>query len=304
MSKTVAFKRILTYAWLSFRRNGWLSAATILVMMLTLFVIGGLLLVSIIANTVLNDLEQKIDVSMSFRRGTQEATILAIKHEVEALSTVREVNYVSPEEALADFRERHKDDPTVLASLEELGDENPLPATLNIKARNPNDFAGIAKFLDGKNFPGIEKINYFENQKVIERLSAVVRGVRSLGVAAVLVLGFVAVLVAFNTVRLAIYTAREEIGIMRLVGATNWYVRGPFMIEGLIHGGLAAIATSLLFFPIIWLASAKILIFLPSVNLFKYFTGNFFEFLSILFVIGALLGVGSSVIAIRRYLKV
>ena len=134
MPKRVTFKRVLVNAWLSFRRNGWLSTATILVMMLTLFVIGGLLLVSVVANTVLNDLEQKIDISMSFRKATQEATILAVKREVEALATVREVNYVSPEEALADFKEKHANDPTVLASLEELGDENPLPATLNIKA--------------------------------------------------------------------------------------------------------------------------------------------------------------------------
>ncbi len=304
MPKRVTFKRVLTSAWLSFRRNGWLSAATILVMMLTLFVIGGLLLVSVVANTVLNDLEQKIDITMSFRKGAPEAAILAIKREVEALSLVREANYVSPEEALTDFRERHKNDPAVLASLEELGEENPLPATLNIKAKNPEDFAGIAKFLEDKRFPGVEKINYFENQKVIERLSAVVRGVRSLGVVMVLVLGFVAVLVAFNTVRLAIYTAREEISIMRLVGATNWYIRGPFMIEGLLHGGIAAAATALLFFPITWIASAKILIFLPSINLLSYFTGNFFEFLLILLVIGSLLGVGSSLIAIRRYLKI
>lgn len=304
MPKRVTFKRILTNAWLSFRRNGWLSTATILVMMLTLFVIGGLLLVSVVANTVLDDLEQKIDISMSFRKATPEATILAVRREIEALATVREVNYVSPGEALADFKEKHANDPTVLASLEELGDENPLPATLNIKAKNPADFADIAKFLDNKSFPGVEKINYFENQKVIERLSSVVRGVRSLGIAAVLVLGFVAVLVAFNTVRLAIYTAREEINIMKLVGATNWYIRGPFMIEGLLHGGIAAVATALLFFPVIWIASAKVLLFLPSVNLLGYFTSNFFEFLLILLVIGAILGVGSSMIAIRRYLKI
>ena len=304
MPKRITFRRVLTYGWLSFRRNGWLSTATILVMMLMLFVIGGLLLISVVSNTVLNDLENKIDISMSFRKNTSEATILAIQRETEALAMVREVSYVSPEEALTSFKERHKDDPAVLASLEELGEENPLPATLNIKARDPNDFPAIAKFLEGKNFPGVEKINYFENQKVIERLSSVVRGMRSLGIVAVLVLGFVAVLVAFNTVRLAIYTAREEINIMRLVGATNWYIRGPFMVEGILQGSIAAVATALFFFPIIWLSASKILVFLPSINLFRYFAQNFFEFLLILLVIGVSLGVGSSMIAVRRYLKI
>ena len=304
MPKVVTLKRVLTYAWLSFRRNGWLSAATILVTTLTLFVIGGLLLISVIANTILNDIESKIDISVSFKKGTAESAVLAIRRDIEALGAVREVVYVSPEEALATFKEKHKDDPTVLASLEELGEENPLPATLNIKADNPCYLSEIATFLTGKKYTIVEKINYFENQKVIERLSALVRGVRGIGVAAVLILGFVAVLVAFNTVRLAIYTAREEISIMKLVGATNWYIRGPFMIEGLMHGGIAAIVTSLVFFPLIWVVSSKILLFLPSVNLMRYFSENFWEFFVILLVIGIILGVGSSLLAIRRYLKI
>ncbi len=304
MSKGVTFKRIINYGWVSFRRNGWLSTATILVMMLTLFVIGGLLLISVVANTVLRDLENKIDISLSFKKGTPESAIAAIKSEVQTLAEVRDVTYISPEEALADFKERHKNDPTVLASLQELGDANPLPATLNIKAENPADFAKIAEFLKNKNYPSTDKINYFENQTIIDRLSAVVRGVRGIGIGIVLILGFVAVLVAFNTVRLAIYTAREEINIMKLVGATNWYIRGPFMVEGLLHGTIAGIATSLVFFPIIWGTAPKLLLFLPSVNLQTYFTQNFFQFLAILLVIGIILGVGSSWLAIRRYLKI
>src|SRR3989344_3810000 len=298
MAKGVTLKRVITYAWLSFRRNGWLSTATILVMVLTLFVIGGLLLVSVIANTILNDLEQKIDISIAFKKGAPESAILSIRRELEALRPVREVAYVSPEEALAAFRERHKDDPTVLASLEELGEENPLPATLAVKALNPEDLGEIAKFLEGKNYPSVEKINYFENQKVIERLSAAVRGVRTAGVAIVLILGFVAVLVAFNTVRLAIYTSREEINIMKLVGATNWYIRGPFMIEGVLHGGIAAAITALAFLPLVWFASGKLIVFLPGVNLSSYFRENFVEFSLILFAIGIILGVGPSLLAL------
>lgn len=304
MSKTIKLKRIITYAWLSFKRNGWLSTATLLVMALTLFVIGGLLLVSVVANTILNDLENKIDISVLFKLKTPESAILSVRKEIEALRSVREVNYVSPEEALASFKGKHASDPAVLASLEELGEENPLPATLNVKAVDPNDFGDIAKFLDDKNFPAVEKINYFENQKVIERLSSVVRGVRSVGVAVALILGFVAVLVAFNTVRLAIYTSREEINIMKLVGATNWYVRGPFMIEGILYGGISAMATSLLFFPLVWAVSSKVSVFLPSIDLMRYFAENFFEFFVVLFVVGIILGVGSSFLAIRRYLKI
>ena len=304
MSAPLTFRRIISSGWLSFRRNGWLSTATVLVMMLTLVVIGGLLLLSVVTNSVLRDLERKIDISVSFKKSTAENQILDVKRDLEALEDVAEVSYVSADEALVNFRERHKDNPEILASIEELGSENPLPATLNIKAKDPTSFSGIAEFLKGKNYPAVEKVNYFENQKVIERLSAIVRGVRSVGIAIVLVLGFVAVLVAFNTVRIAIYTSREEINIMKLVGATNWYIRGPFMVEGVLHGVIAAIATALLFFPVVWLASSRILELIPTVNLQTYFNENFMEFGLILLVIGIVLGVGSSMIAIRRYLKI
>ena len=304
MGAPLTFKRVLSSGWLSFCRNGWLSTATVLVMMLTLFVIGGLLLLSVVTNSVLRDLERKIDISVFFKKGTAENQILGVKHDIELLGDVLSVSYVSADEALANFRERHRDNPEILASIEELGSENPLPATLNIKAKDPQNFSRIAEFLKGKNYPAVEKVNYFEKEKVMEGLPAIMRGVRSVGIAIVLVLGFVAVLVAFNTVRIAIYTSREEINIMKLVGATNWYIRGPFMVEGVLHGAIAALLTAILFFPVVWLASGEILSLVPAVNLQTYFNENFVEFGLILLIVGIILGVGSSMIAIRRYLKI
>lgn len=302
MAKRITLKRVFQYAWLSFRRNAWLSAATVLVMTLTLFVIGGLLLTSVIAATILGDLEKKIDISVSFKRDASESAILQIQREVESLSSVREADYVSASEALDAFKEKHRDDPTILASLEELGDENPLPATLNIKARDPNDLREVADFFARKNYPGVEKVNYFENQKIIERLTGVIRGVRSIGIAIVAVLGFVAVLIAFTTIRLAIYTAKDEINIMKLVGATNWYIRGPFLINGVFYGFIASALVALSFFPLIWISSPRLALFL-DINLQRYFSQNFFEFYLILLVIGIILGAGSSMVATRRYLK-
>ena len=297
-------KRVFKNAWLSFRRNGLLSTAAIVMMTLTLFVIGGLLLLSVVANAVLSDLENKIDISVYFLPGAPENQVLKIKNEIVVQDNVKNVEYVSQGEALAIFKERHKDDAVISASLEELGDENPLGAVLNIKAQNPNQLASVAQFLQAKKYDVVDKINYFENQSVIERLSAVVSGVKSIGLAIVLVLAFVAVLVAFNTVRLAIYTSREEINIMKLVGASNWFVRSPFLVTGLMHGGFSAFFTSLLFLPIIWGISPKVSFLLPSINLFDYFTSNFFEFFLIILAIGVTLGVGSSALAVRKYLKV
>ena len=259
---------------------------------------------SVVANAVLSDLENKIDISVYFLPGAPENKVLNIKNEIVVQDNVRDVDYVSQDEALAVFKEKHKNDTVIVASLEELGDENPLGAVLNIKAQNPEQLASIAQFLQAKKYDVVDKINYFENQNVIERLSAIVSGVKSIGLAIVLVLSFVAVLVAFNTVRLAIFTSREEINIMKLVGASNWFVRSPFLVTGLIHGGFSSFFTSFLFLPIVWAISPKVSFLLPRINLFDYFTSNFFEFFLIIFATGVTLGVGSSALAVRKYLKI
>lgn len=300
----VQFKRIIKSAWLSFRRNGLLSTAAVAIMSLTLFVIGGLLLLSVVANTILAELENKIDISVYFVPGSSEEAILKIKGDVAASPNVKSVNYVSQEEALLAFKDRHKDDPVIAASLTEFDGGNPFGATLNIKARSPAELASVAEFLAGRKYGIVDKINYFENETVIERLSSVVAGVRSVGLLLVLVLSFVAVLVAFNTVRLAIYTARDEIQIMKAVGASNWFVRGPFIVTGVIHGALSAFATSFALLPVVWAASPKVSFFMPKIDLFGYFISNFFEFLLIMTAIGVSLGVFSSVIAVRKYLSI
>ncbi|OGZ96697.1 MAG: hypothetical protein A3I44_00280 [Candidatus Sungbacteria bacterium RIFCSPLOWO2_02_FULL_51_17] len=296
-------KRMCKTSWLSLIRNGWLATATVLVMTLVLSMIGGLLLLSVVANTILADLKGKIDISVYFFPATEEQGIMAVKKSIEGLREVREVGYVSQVQALDEFRERHKDDAVILSSIDEL-DANPLEATLNIRANTPEDLAFIAGYLKDKNYPIVDKINYFENQRVIDRLSSVLASIKSVGLVMVLALAFVAILVAFNAIRLAIFTAREEIGIMRLVGASSWYIRGPFLLSGMLHGMFAAVLTSLMFYGVIWIVSPKVAFLLPQMDLFGYFQSSFIQFLGVLLAAGVLLGGTSSFIAIRRYLKV
>lgn len=302
MSKKVTFRRVIKIGYLSFRRNGWLSTATILVIVLVLFVLGNLVFLGAFANTVLDNFESKIDISVYFTGDAPEEGIFQVKSEVAGLPDVSEVTYVSKEEALALFRERHKANALIADALEELGD-NPLAASLNIRARDPSSYGAISEFLLQKNYPLVDKVNYFENQAVIDRLSSIMSTVRGSGALLALFLAFVAILVAFNTVRLAIYTLREEVGIMRLVGATQWFIRGPFLISGMIYGVIAASVTTLAFFPLTWLAAPKLAILVPDFNLFQYFISNFAEFFAILLFTGVALGTISSFIAIRRYLE-
>lgn len=303
MSSNITFKRIMKTSWLAFRRNGPLSTATVLVMTLTLFVIGGLLLSSVVAHTILGDLENKIDISVYFVPSAGETDILRVKKSLELLSAVKEIAYVSQDTALEDFRSRHEGDEIILSSLEEL-EGNPLEASLNIKAHDPERLSEIAKFLKDRNYPIVDAINYFENQVVIDRLGAIVTGVRNSGLVLIAALALIAVLVAFNTIRLAIYTAREEINVMRLVGATSWFIRGPFLLQGILQGAIAAFVTAGLFYSLLWFAGPRMAVFLPNIDIYAYFRANFFEFFGILAGIGIFLGVFSSFIAMRKYLRV
>ncbi|MEK7098890.1 MAG: permease-like cell division protein FtsX [Patescibacteria group bacterium] len=301
--KFITLQRVLRAGFLGFRRNGWLSTATTMVMALVLFVLGNLVFVGAFADTALRSLESKIDITVYFAADAQEAQIMAVKREIEALPDVRQVEYISRDVALARFRERHKENALIASALEELGD-NPLQASINIAAIDPGHYGAISDFLAGKEYQTVEKINYFENQAVIERLSSVMGTVRGSGAILTIILAFIAVLVAFNTIRLAIYTMREEIGIMRLVGASSWFIRGPFLISGVLYGTAAAAVVMLVFFPIAWLASPKLAFLVPEFNLFSYFLSNVVQFSLIMLGTGIMLGVTSSFVAVRRYLTV
>lgn len=268
-----------------------------------LFVMGNLIFISAFAATALQMFQSKIDVTVYFISDAQENQILAIRKEIEAIPEVIEVDYISREQALSDFRDRHKDNAFIASALDEIG-TNPLEASLNIKADDPLHYGAISDFLVKKNYPIIDKINYLENKTVIERLTSIIGAVRGAGSVIALVLAFVAILVTFNTIRLAIYAVREEIGIMRLVGATQWFIRGPFLVSGVLYGLSAAIVVTLVFFPLTWAIAPKVMLVMPGFDLFHYFLNNFFEFFIIMLGSSVVLSVFSSAIAMRKYLKI
>ncbi len=298
-------KRVTRSGLQSFVRNGWLSTATVSVMALAIFVMTSLILLNVITQSLVANLQDRIDISVYFKQETPGGEVAKVQRDLEQLTEVKSVEYVTADEALRRFRERHKDNPLLLESLAELG-TNPLQATLNVKARETNQFASIASFLEGERFkPLIDKVNYTQNAEVIGRLASIVGGVRRGGAALTFVLAAIALLVAFNTIRLAIYTAREEIGVMRLVGASNWYIRGPFVITGIIYGIAAALITMAVLFPAVGFISPKVSGFLlTGTNLFSYVQQNFWSLFGLELAVGIVLGVLSSYIAIRRYLKV
>ena len=296
--------RITKAGWLSFWRNKWLSSAAISMMSLAIFGITSLLLANVLINSLTANLEDKIDISVYFHLTAEEDDILAARNELIKLSEVRSVEYISTDEALKRFRNKHADNEVLMQSLDEL-EKNPLEASLNIKAQQASQYGTIVQFFDRGNYQKIiDKINYMENKAVITRLSSITRGIRQVSFIILLILAALAVLVTFNTIRLTIYSARREIKVMKLVGASNWFARGPFVVEGALYGVVAATIALFFMYPIIWYLSPKITLYLPGTDLLYFLQANLFTIFLMQIIIGIALGTASSLIAVRRYLKV
>ncbi len=296
--------RIIKYGWHNFRRNSWLSVATISILLLTLIVFQGLIIFRVITGAAIESLKDKIDVSIYFATDVSEENILEIQKKIEVQDKVKKVEYISREKALGIFKEKHKDDPTITQALQELED-NPLSASLNIKANEPSDYPEIASFLDQQKSwqPLMEKVTYRQNQLVIERLGKIVDTTEKLGLALTFFLSLAAILVTFNTISLAIYSNREEVKIMRLVGSSNRLIVGPFIVTGIIYSAIAAVLSQLIIWPVVVTTSPYLKFFLSETDLASYYMDNFWKLLAYQLLFGAILGAVSGKIAIRRYLK-
>lgn len=295
--------RIIKYGLQNLWRNGWLSAATLAIMVLALLVLEGLIIFSVLAKTAVSTLEDKIDISVYFKADAPEEDISKLRQSLESLAEVKKVEYISRDKALAIFQDKHKTDLVISKALEELGD-NPLLASLNIKARDPEEYPAIASYLENDGLTAlVEKVTYSQNKLAIERLIKISNTFENIGLTLTIVLALIAALITFNTIRLAIYSNREEIGIMRLVGASNIFINGPYLVGGIIYGLLGAFLSLIIAAPIVSFASPYVQVFIPEMNLSGYFYSNLPSLFGYQLLFGVLLGVVSSVIAVRRYLN-
>lgn len=298
------FLRILKYGFQNFWRNGWLSTATILVMTLALIAFEGLILFNVITGSAVTSIQNKIDIAVYFKRGTAEDDILKMEKSLKALPEVKLVDYISSDEALIAFKEKHKNDPTINQALAELSDKNPVLASLTIKANNTEQYPVIDTYLKHQGFSSIvERVTYSQSKKAIDLLNDLTNTANRVGLAVTIFIAFAASLVAFSTIRLAIYSNREEIGIMRLVGASNIFTKGPYLVSGIMYGFFGAVATLFLTAPAINF-SAPYLSVLAEVNMEAYFYAHIAELFGYMLLFGVSLGAVSSWVAIRRYLKI
>ena len=303
----VILRRVAKAGFLNFTRGGLVSFAAVLVMTITLSVITAIILLQAVLYFSLDQIKNKVDVTIYFTVGAPEEKIIALKDSLAQLPEVGEISYVSADEALQIFRERHSDDYPTIQALDEI-QENPLGAYLNVRAKEISQYEGIANFMKSDNSLVlgsaniIDKVNYHQNKLVIDKLNSIINGAHKLGFLLTLILVIISIIVTFNTIRLTIFISKAEIGVMQLVGASQMRVQGPFMVEGAIYGIIATAITLIIFFPVtIWFGS-NMTGFL-GMNMYDYYISNFFQIGLMVLLSGILLGIVSSFFAVRKYLN-
>ncbi len=302
--RTLKLWRTLKEGMVNFRRNGWLSLATISILSLSLFIISVAFLISLGANLVVENFENRVNITVSFNPDIAEERILTIQQNLKRFREIESVEYISRDQALTQFLDQSNNDPEIRQAIEEIG-ENPLLASLVIRAKNQSDYEKIAQVLNQSEYKEeISRINYERNKRIFDRLNTISLAAKKFGLSVGIAFALIAVLITFNTIRITIYSHRQEFEIMRLVGASNLYVRMPYIFEGMLYGLSAGLITLLLLAGATYGVRGFTQGAFPQGDLFQVFLEHL-PLLSLSTMLsGVFLGVISSYIAIRRYLRV
>lgn len=304
----ITLMRIGRTGCINFVRNSWLSIAAMAVMLITLTIV----LFSVIANaTFTNTVQQitdRINVSVYLKDSVNEATTNKLMEQIKQVENVGGVTYVSKEEALADYKRQNADNLDLLLAISET--DNPLPATIQIKPVDANKIDPIKQFLEKSEIKALQsnETSYSGDRKTaVDKIAHAATFLRKAGVAGVIVFALISMMIIFNTIQMAIFNRRDELTIMRLLGASTSYIRGPFVVESMLYGIISAIISVVLLNGLFVAAASTLeasslgLLDINYAN--EYFANHFWLFLTLQLGVGIFIGAASSIIATRRYLK-
>ena len=300
------FKRVFHFAIQDFYRNKGMALAAIFVLAITILLVTGLFFLRGVNGYLVETVQNKIDITAYFKADTVEGDILNVRQDLLAAAPeITSIEYVSREAALADFNERHKDNPTLARALSEVGDNPFLPALNIITTPTTGQYEKIAQILQQPQFSlFVQKVDFSQKKDTIETVFAITSNVNKFGIGAGILLVLVAILVVFNTIKLVVNASKEEIATQRIVGASSWFVRAPFIIEGALFGLIAFVICFTATFCFAYFLTGVSEIVMPGFSLFRYFITNIFVIILIQLGVGVGLGVVASFIVVRKYLKV
>jgi len=304
----LSFFRVIKFSFQDIGRNIWLSIVTVTILLLALFSVNMLLTVDVITKAAINSIKEKIDINLYLRPSASEDEIAALKAKISNLEYVKSVKYISRSEALESFRQKHKNNPEVLDALRELG-KNPLTPILIVKSANMDKYDDLIMELNKIDDDIIESRDFEDHKEILAKINGVSDKINRAGITVSLIfiiISVFSVLVVFNAIRVAIYTHRQEIGIMKLVGASNTFVKAPFLVSGIIYALVGTLVVIAVFYPFLTLLQPYLETFFVSydINIVSYYNTNFIKIFGLQFLGAALINVIASFTALSRYSKV
>jgi len=297
--------RALKFSIQDISRNFWLSVVTVVILFLSLFSINVMLTVKVVGDLAVDVVKDKIDVSWFLSTGASEEEILALKAQVNSLSEVDSIKYLSKEDALEIFKEKHRDDPDILQSLNELG-KNPLTPALIIKPKDVDRYDDLITNLNKIDNDIIVSRNFTDYKTMISKINAITNKVAEAGIVISIIFIFITILVVYNSIRVAIYTHKQEIAIMKLVGASNFFVNLPYVFSSLFYTLFGLAFVWAIYYPFLGLLQPYLEAFFvgENINIIDYFNVNFVQIFALQFFVTAIINIIASLIAVKKYADV
>ncbi len=302
----ISLLRVFKFSFQNFWRNLWLSTVTISILTLALLSVNFFIGLHALMEKSIQSLEQRVNVTVYFQQTAQDDDVAKFISQLKGMPEVQSADLITKDDALARLKERYQDDQNIQESLKELG-ENPLTASAIIRAKVIEGYSTILATIDNAQYQTlIERRTFQDRTRLIRRIQEMKAQVRTIGMGVTIFLAIITALIVMNTIRITIYTRRREVGIMKLVGATNWFVRAPLFIEALLYSIVAMGITILLVFPVLGAIQPFVskLFDGNALDMLGYFSENFTPIFGYQFAVVVVLSVLSSTVAIGRYLKV
>lgn len=304
----ITLERIIKNGFVNFGRNVWLAIAAIAMMTITLTILLFAIVASATFNHTVADITSHIDVSVYLKDSVTDNQRNQLITQLRHIDNVKSVDYISKSQALLNYEAANTNNPDLLAAISET--DNPLPASLDIHPKDPNQLQSIKDFLDKPTVQALQSdpTSYSGDRKAaIDNITRATHFFQQAGVVGIIVFIAISMLIIFNTIRMTIFNRRDELVIMRLLGASTAFIRGPFVVETMLYGVVAASVSLAVVWAIFKIASSTLqastlgLLDIGYSN--RFFDSHLFEILTLQILIGILIGAASSIVATRRYLK-
>lgn len=299
-------ERIIKAGLKGFLRNKTISISSIFVLTITLLIMSNIFIVKGLFQHSVTQVQDKVSITVFFKKEANEIDLARVRDSLQVLPEIKSITYVSKEDNLNIFKEDHKNNPEQLAALEEIG-VNPFGSSFVIQAKDTEQYEAIINKINqdailGEDFKLIDKINYVDIKDSINKLNNILTWIDRVGGVVLIVFIVMSILIVYNTTRLAIFSFKEEVSIMKLVGASNMYIRGPFIVEAGLHGAIASVVTVALLYPLTNFINSKTYSYFGGFSIFEFYKQNISVLFVGLFISGVVVAIISSIFAVRKYL--